>query len=105
LNSGELAGRWFDITQRLQKITCSGRPCFVSNLPFPPRATRSRKIQGATRALSGADCSAMVPGTLSIAVNGGRKAPRAARLAELLNRFAEIQIQQRAEDTFEIRPG
>jgi hypothetical protein len=30
---------------------------------------------------------------------------RATRLAELLNRFAEIQIQQRTEDTFEIRPG
>jgi len=30
---------------------------------------------------------------------------RATRLAKLLNRFAEIQIQQRAEDTFEIRPG
>jgi surface carbohydrate biosynthesis protein len=30
---------------------------------------------------------------------------RADRLAKLLNRFDEIQIQQRAEDIFEIRPG
>ena len=30
---------------------------------------------------------------------------RAARLTNLLNRFDAVQIQQRAEDTFEIRPG
>jgi hypothetical protein len=30
---------------------------------------------------------------------------RAARMANLLNRFDAVQIQQRTEDTFEIRPG
>jgi hypothetical protein len=30
---------------------------------------------------------------------------RAARMANLLNRFDAVQIEQRAEDTFEIRPG
>jgi len=30
---------------------------------------------------------------------------RAARLANLLDRFAEVRIQQRTEDIFEIRTG
>jgi hypothetical protein len=33
----------------------------------------------------------------------GRLSGTAARLAKLLNRLDEVRIQQRAEDTFEIR--